>query len=157
MLRLLESGTAAFTTTVLLGIVSVAALILSIINFYFEQLKGAEITAFAWQVSHDQRLGGNGTTSGYFAFTNDGNRTGIVRAVFLRFLTGEKYPMQITAGVGQKGFPIPLPPEQTEFRILYADYPKTEKMPEYSFEFEMYPKRIGKIQYEKIEKDSRNK
>jgi hypothetical protein len=156
MLWLLESG-AELVVTIVLGIVGVAALILSIINFYFEQLKGAKIRAFAWQVSYDQRTDGKGTTIGYFAFTNEGNRTGIVRAVFLRFSTGEKYPMQITVGIGQKGFPIPLPPQQTEFRILYADYPKTQKMPEYYFEFGMYPKGTGKIEYEKIESDSRNK
>jgi hypothetical protein len=141
-----ESGT-ELATTVILGIVGVAALILSIINFYFEQIKGAKVRAFAWEVSHVQQVSGKRVTSGKFAFTNEGNRSAIVTAVLLRLSTGEKYPMQITPSIGQKGFPMPLPPQQTEFRLLVVDYPKPDKKPECHFEFEMYPKGTGVVEY----------
>lgn len=142
-----ESGT-ELVTTVVLGIVGVAALILSIINFYFEQLKGAKVRAFAWEVSHVQRVSGIRVTSGKFAFTNEGNRSAIVKTALLRLSTGEKYPMQIYSGIGQKGFPMPLPPQQTEFRELIAEYPKPHKRAECYFEFEMYPKGTGVIEYD---------
>ncbi len=138
--------------SLVLGFVAVAALILSIINFYFEQLKGAKITAFAWQVSHELRANGMGATIGYFAFTNEGSRTGIIRAVFVRLPTTETYKMQITAGIGQKGFPIALTPQQTELRVLYADYPAATKLSQCDFEYEMYPKKTGKIEIDPKDK-----
>jgi hypothetical protein len=140
-----QSGT-ELVTTVILGIVGVAALILSIINFYFEQLKGAEIRALAWEVSNEPPTGGKTTTIGYFAFTNEGTRTGILRAVFLKSQSGKKFPMYVRGEIGGVFEPIPLPPQETEFRVLYAEYLMTDKVPPYSYEFEMYPKRTGKIE-----------
>jgi len=147
--RELLEVTTELLTQIVLGVVGVSALVLSIINFYFEQLKGTKIRAFAMGVSHDVRVDGKeGRTVGYFAFANEGNRTAVIRAVFIRFATGEGCEMNVTGDSIQKGFPFALAPQETEFRALYAEYPKPDRISRYHFEFEMYPKKTSKIEYD---------
>jgi hypothetical protein len=122
---------------------------LSVINFYFEHIKGAKVRAFAWNVQHEilgTRTGDTIQTVGKFAFANEGNKTTVITRVIMKLPTGNEVPVDRDRK-GNLSFPIGLPPQETKFMELAVNHPRTDTLdPNYSFEFETYRQETKKVE-----------
>jgi hypothetical protein len=95
-------------------------------------------------------LAGETRTSGQFAFTNEGNRTTVVTRVFVKLSSGESYDLHQNLA-GQRGIPLALSPQETEYRELARQWKETVKPgTTFDFQFETYKGEIGTIERKKL-------